>query len=111
MAVPRHTGRTRTQRQRELHVCIDCHGHLVYPIHWEEAGPEHWSVTLRCPSCEWTELDVFHQDLVDVFDEELDRGTQALVHDLRELVQANMAEEIDRFSLALRADAILPEDF
>jgi uncharacterized protein (DUF305 family) len=56
-------------------------------------------------------MDVFHQDLVDMFDEELDRGTHALVRDLKELVRANMAEEIDRFSSALEADALLPEDF
>ncbi len=112
MGVPRHQNRSYTSpTRRELHVCPDCACELVYPVRWDEAGPEHWTVTLRCPACEWLEMDVFHQDLVDMFDEELDRGTHALVRDLKELVRANMAEEIDRFSSALEADALLPEDF
>ena len=46
-----------------------------------------------------------------VFDEELDRGADALARDYKRLMRANMAEEIDRFVGALDADAILPEDF
>jgi hypothetical protein len=41
----------------------------------------------------------------------LDLGTDALVKDLRRLVQANMEAEADRFAAALEAGAILPEDF
>ena len=48
---------------------------------------------------------------VDKFDEQLDLGTEALVKDLRRLVQANMEAEADRFAAALDANAILPEDF
>ena len=106
-----HDRRPAPATRRELHICPECTSELVYPVAWEEAGPEHWSVTLRCPACEWLEMDVFAQELVDHFDEELDRGTQALVRDLKELVRANMADEIARFTKALRADALLPEDF
>jgi hypothetical protein len=49
--------------------------------------------------------------VVDRFDEELDRGTEALVRDLKQLTRANMEEECERFIRALSADAILPEDF
>ena len=96
---------------RELHVCPACRANLVYPTRWHEADAEHWHVTLRCPSCEWTESGVFSQDVADRFDEELERGTEALVRDLKRLTRANMAEEIDRFVVALDADAILPMDF
>ena len=48
---------------------------------------------------------------MDRFDDELDRGTEALMRDLKRLTQANMEDEIDRFVLALGSDAILPEDF
>ena len=96
---------------REMHVCPSCHSELVYPTHWQEQGPEHWSVCVRCPNCEWTWSGVAGQEILDRFDEELDRGTDALVRDLKELVRANMAEEIDRFVAALEADAIVPMDF
>ena len=95
----------------ELHVCGSCTSELVYPVEWEEAGATHWEVTLRCPNCEWWGTGVFSQTTVEAFDEELDRGTESLVSDLRRLMQANMEEEIDRFVSALNADALLPEDF
>jgi hypothetical protein len=95
----------------ELHVCKGCDSDLVYPIEWEEAGPESWTVSRRCPNCEWTDTGVFKQETVDLFDEVLDVGTEALTKDLRRLMRANMADEIDLFVKALDADAILPEDF
>lgn len=95
----------------DLHVCGSCHSELVYPLDWEEAGVSHWKVTLRCPNCEWSGTGTFEQAVVEAFDEELDRGTEALVGDLRRLSQANMEQEIDRFVRALDAGAVLPEDF
>ena len=80
---------------QELHVC----------------GPENWNVLLHCPNCDVYREGVFAQDTVESFDEELDRGGDALARDYKRLMRANMAEEIDRFVGALQADAILPEDF
>ena len=94
-----------------LHVCVECSSKLVYPVHWEEAGPAHWRVSLRCPNCEWEATGAFPQDLVDDFDERLDEGTEQLVSDLKQLMHANMSEEIERFVAALDAEALLPEDF
>ena len=96
---------------KELQVCPDCDRELVYPVEWSEVSPTHWEVLLRCPNCEWSDLGVFDQSTVDRFDDELDRGTEALMRDLKRLTQANMEDEIDRFVSALGADAILPEDF
>jgi hypothetical protein len=98
-------------RPYRLHVCPGCSADLVYPLDWQEAGPEHWEMQLRCPGCEWTGSGVFSQSAVEAFEDELDRGTEALVGDLRRLARANMEEEIDRFANALEADAILPMDF
>ncbi|MCW3005519.1 MAG: hypothetical protein JWP17_145 [Solirubrobacterales bacterium] len=95
----------------ELHVCGSCSSELVYPIDWEEAGTSHWQVTLRCPNCEWAGTGVFEQHAVERFDEELDRGTHALVRDLKRMVQANMEEQVERFIEALKDDLIFPEDF
>ena len=96
---------------RDLHVCPACDRELVYPVEWEEASPTQWEVLLRCPNCEWTHLGVFDQAVVDRFDAELDRGTECLIEDLTRLTQANMEDEIERFSAALASDAIWPMDF
>ncbi|MCW3003648.1 MAG: hypothetical protein JWQ20_2946 [Conexibacter sp.] len=95
----------------DLHLCGSCSSTLVYPIEWEEAGVTHWEVTLRCPNCEWAGTGIFEQELVERFDEELDRGTEALVRDLKRLSHANMEDEIERFTTALDENHIVPEDF
>jgi hypothetical protein len=99
------------EQATDLHVCSGCDSELVYPTEWEEAGPTHWDVSLRCPNCEWAGTGTFEQDVVERFDEELDRGTEALVRDLKRLMQANMEEDIERFVSALAAGHIVPEDF
>ncbi len=95
----------------DLHVCASCESELVYPTEWDEASTSHWEVALRCPNCEWTGTGIFEQQIVERFDEELDRGTEALVRDLKRLMHANMEDEIERFVAALTLDQILPEDF
>lgn len=97
--------------ERGLHVCPECASPLVAPVAWEQASPRDWAVTIQCPNCEWWDADVFDEQTVERFDEELDRGTEALVRDLLRLVRANMEDDVERFVAALRADAILPEDF
>jgi hypothetical protein len=94
-----------------LHVCTECTSELVYPTDWQEAGPEHWEVELRCPNCEWRGGGVFHQTVVERFDDELDRGIDVLLSDYRALVSSNMEDEVERFAKALDVDAILPADF
>ena len=101
----------RRQVASDLHVCGTCESQLVYPVEWEEAGPKHWEVSLRCPNCEWQGTGVYEQAVVETFDEELDRGTEALVRDLKRLMHANMEDDIDRFVDALDVGLILPEDF
>ncbi len=95
----------------DLHVCGECSSDLVYPVEWDEAGTTHWEVTLRCPNCEWYGTGTFSQDMVERFDEELDRGTEQLVRDLKRMMHANMEDEIERFVHALEADHIVPDDF
>ncbi len=97
--------------QRGLQICPECSSHLVQPVAWGETARGAWELTLRCPNCDWTTEGVFEQDQVDAFEERLDGGLADMLGDLRRLTQANMAEELDRFSAALWSDAILPEDF
>ncbi|KKK81353.1 hypothetical protein LCGC14_2814310 [marine sediment metagenome] len=108
-----HAGRKKrhTSDGPDLHICPTCDSGLVFPIHWTEIDRASWKVTLRCPNCEWLHTDTFTQEAVERFDEELDRGTDELVEDLKRLVYTNMEEQIDRFCTALSSDHILPEDF
>ncbi len=100
-----------TRSARGMHVCPSCEGELVQPVDWFEQGGSSWHVDLRCPDCEWWGRGDFSQADVDGYDQELDRGAELLLEDLRALTRTNMAEEADRFAAALAADSILPEDF
>lgn len=102
---------TAPDTHEELHICPECEAGLVYPVEWEEVSGTHWQVELRCPNCEFSHTGTYDQDVVDRFDDELDRGTAALVRDLKRLTRANMEEEIERFVDALESDAIWPMDF
>jgi hypothetical protein len=102
---------TPSPSERGLHVCPKCTSELVQPVDWDEAGPAHWEMTLRCPACEWVEGGIFTQELVECLEEELDRGSQALADDLKRLTHANMEDEIDRFVSALQGDHVWPMDF
>jgi hypothetical protein len=95
----------------DLCCCEECDSHLVYPVDWAESANSKWDVDLRCPNCEWRGAGTYDQHVVDRFDIELDRGTEELVEDLQALTRANMEEEIERFTGALHAGHILPEDF
>jgi len=95
----------------ELHICPDCESDLVYPVAWEEAERARWEVSLRCPNCEWRVTGVFDETAIQRFDDTLDRGTEALVADLRQLTRANMEEDVERFATAITAGHVLPEDF
>ncbi len=102
---------SKKQSANAMHRCPNCDSILVQPVNWHEQGDGHWNVELRCPECEWWGSSSYSQDEVDRYDEELDRGGQELIGDLRALIRANMKEEADRFATALATDSILPEDF
>jgi len=113
VVVPGEQGQTAqpTGTPGQLHVCFHCAGELVYPLDWSEEGPRHWRIMLRCPECESRREGVFDQAAVERLDDELDRGSSALLGDLRRMTHANMSEEIEFFARALEADLILPSDF
>ena len=96
---------------RDLHVCIDCSSELVYPVVWEEAGPDGWRMLLHCPGCDVRREGIFGNEAAEAFDEELDRGMATLTREYKRVMRENMAAEIERLVCALDADALLPEDF
>ena len=102
---------TTREHTSELHECLNCASELVHPVEWEPAGPDSWSVLLRCPECEVYRLGVFDQPTLDAFDRELERGDAVMLEAYLDLVRENMSVEGDRFAQALAAGAILPEDF
>jgi len=106
-ACPAH----RPSALEEVHVCPACSSQLVYPVAWDEAERGAWALVLRCPNCEWQGEGVYDHATVEQLDEELDRGAQALMRDLRQLAHANMEDEVDRFARALAADHVWPMDF
>ena len=66
---------------------------------------------LRCPSCDWSGEALLDQGQMERLDEQLDDGFASLAAALAQLTQANMREQVERFTAALAAEAILPEDF
>ena len=94
-----------------LHVCPACECELVQPVTWDEVEAGRLELVLRCPNCHWLGEGLYSQTQVEQFEEKLDDGVEAILRDLKRLTTANMAEEVDRFAEALRADLILPEDF
>lgn len=99
------------QTIEDVSCCEHCECEMVYPIDWEQSDGRHWRVTLRCPNCEEVSDGVMDEELIEKFDCLLDRGTDSLVRDLRNLTYANMATEINTFVTALDAGHLLPEDF
>jgi hypothetical protein len=96
---------------QDLTLCPCCDRDLVYPVDWEPAGRHGWSISLRCPECEWRDEGVFSQEIADRFDDALDASTQAVLDDYQTLMRTNMESDVERFLKALEADLILPEDF
>jgi hypothetical protein len=96
---------------RELHICPSCESPLVQPVAWSEAADERWDLTLECPNCSWTETGSFNRHEVELLEDHLDEGLGEMIADLQCLARANTIAEIDRFTAALDANLILPEDF
>jgi predicted RNA-binding Zn-ribbon protein involved in translation (DUF1610 family) len=96
---------------RQLHICPLCNSDLVQPVAWSEQPQARWSLTLQCPNCGGVEEGLFDRAQVERLEDRLDEGLCKMIADLQRLVQANMAEDVERFVAALRADCILPEDF
>lgn len=110
-AIPDNRPSIETKTLGDISICPSCDCEMVYPIDWARAESNRWQVTLRCPNCERVDSGVFNEDLIERYDCLLDRGTDSLVRDLRNLTYANMATEISAFVDALQSDFVLPEDF
>lgn len=97
-------------RTREMELCIGCGSRLVHPVSWEETLGG-FSVLLRCPECLVHLQDEFSDAELARFDAVLDNGGRVLIADLNTLARANMKDYVRRFSSALHAGHIQPDDF
>ena len=104
------TLRAATEQTAGAHVCRFCTLPLVQPQDAERTGRD-WLVQLYCPSCGWSGAATLDQDQMDELDEAVDDGFAMLAAALAQLTRANMHEYAERFTAALAADAVLPEDF
>lgn len=114
LCVARTTGTGCERKHRpgpDPSACPCCDSRLVQPTDWRLAGRSSWSVSLRCPECEWRGDGVYDQAIVDRYDEELHRGALALTESLEVLTRWNMDAEGERLRIALERDLVLPEDF
>ena len=104
------THRTAAEQTAAAHVCRCCALPLVQPQDAEPAGRD-WLVQLYCPSCGWSGAALLDQGQMDHLDEAVDDGFALLAAALAQVTRANMQEYVERFTAALAADAVLPEDF
>jgi hypothetical protein len=104
------TLRTATDQTTGAHVCRFCTLSLVQPQDAARMGRD-WLVQLYCPSCGWSGEAMLDQGQMDELDEAVDDGFALLAAALAQVTRANMQEYVERFTAALAADAVLPEDF
>jgi hypothetical protein len=98
-------------RIRQIELCAGCGGERVHPMDWLEVEDMRWELHVRCPDCEWEASDVFEQPEVERYDDLLNDSTDRMIEELDHITRENMAEMVERFSIALDNDGITPFDF
>lgn len=107
-----YSSRMGARRIGGLHICPECGSKLVQPTCWEQTRDQaHWRIWRRCPECGWRCDSVHDEHEIDAYDQELDRGTEALAEFLNGLERESMQDAITAFQAALEADLITAEDF
>jgi hypothetical protein len=102
--------RITTEEAAGAQVCRLCSLPLVQLQNAERTGRA-WLVQLYCPNCRWRDEELLDQGQMDHLDEALDDGFALLAAALAQVTRANMQEYVERFTAALAAEAVLPEDF
>jgi len=102
---------TETRTVRDLHLCPECASGLVYPVGWDERRSDRWSITLRCPNCEWWHTGEYGDGEVERFDDVLNEGTELLLDALRSFSRSNMQDDVERLIEAIDTGLIQPMDF
>jgi hypothetical protein len=96
---------------RRIELCPSCSGARVHPVDWREVDDCRWELRVRCPDCRWRATGVFEGYEVERYDEVLAAEADVLIAELDRVTRENMADQLERFRLALEHDAIEPMDF
>jgi hypothetical protein len=83
----------------------------VHPTDWNEVEELRWQLALRCPDCEWRNVETYDAAEVERYDDVLNDATDRLIEELDRVTRENMTDAIDRFRSALENDGIMPFDF
>jgi hypothetical protein len=95
-----------------LHLCPSCELPFVTPGRAREVvGVDSIRLELRCNNCGWHEVGVHDDSSLACLEMELDRSFADLLWTLEVVWTANEEAAIERFTAALGAGLILPEDF
>lgn len=98
-------------RTCRMRYCVNCNDEACYPFDWDEDGPNHWIVLLRCGNCDMYREGRFHQLEVEDFDVWLDECADEINDALKVLANFNAEQEVEKFAKMLEHDVIMPEDF
>jgi hypothetical protein len=104
------TPRLARLRAAEAHVCPACELPFLEPEFGVQEGA-YWRVALSCRNCGWSSATLLDEDALELLERAIDAARADLEADLECLIASNMGEYVERFTSALTAGAILPEDF
>jgi hypothetical protein len=84
---------------------------MVFAVDRLQVGEQRWKLRLRCGACgRVRDAEVSNAEAGD-FDATVASHRELIVRELARLDAARMAEDVDRFTEALRRDLIDPADF
>jgi hypothetical protein len=98
---------------RDLHVCGSCRRPFVVPdaVVPTPGDSSDVVVELRCTNCGWMHVGAFPPGAVEALDRALDLTEREIRTALEICELSDTLDRIDRFTRALEADLITPEDF
>ena len=104
---------TATTPVLDLDVCVACGRTFVVPAAILEVVPNErrYTVELACNNCGHSRIGTYSEETMEQLDRALDRDQAQLHETAQRVYRENMLDEIERFTAALQADLILPEDF
>jgi hypothetical protein len=94
-----------------FHVCPVCALPLLQPTDWAVARAERWWISFECPSCDFVGDELLSPSELRSLAAALAQGSLELSACLAQLSALNMRAYARRFTAALAAGEILPDDF
>jgi hypothetical protein len=102
---------TTTAKLRGFRVCPVCALPLLQPTDWAAARAERWWISFECPSCDFVGDELLSATELRALAAALAQGSLELSACLAQLTALNMRAYASRFTAALAAGALLPDDF